>query len=315
MSAARAPTTLGVPSAHASPLPRSPHRLRAGTVLPDAASVSHARTHACRTRCAASLNNVGERDSGGTAQAKVQALLAAAEQDAASKAVVAAQAAASGAQRALNLAAKAQAFWSTAAAADVAASQALDTHRAAVLSVAPPGAYTRSVTALSSGEFESVLLDPSVDTFRLHARGEVQKIAEESAAAAQEHLLATERAAAANRAARQRLHDALRAVAQEDVTRVLGSANALRWTHPMDEVASQAVARAAAHAIASFNATGTAAGEQLSTVGAVLHPSALAGEFLADAAARSASTDALVAAFASKTRNPGVAARSDAAQQ
>ena len=108
----------------------------------------------------------------------------------------------------------------------------------------------------------------------------------------------------------------LRAAAETDVVQVLG-ALALRdsefgpaksgtqGTTSLEDAAAQAVARAAAHAVASLNAQ-QAGGGSASAEAQALLPTVLAGEFLADAAARTAGTDALVAAFQSKMRETPV---------
>lgn len=254
----------------------------------------------------------GEYGSGGgvsEAAAKAEALISEAVRDAENKAAAAQAAASAGVSRALRMSSAVTAFWGAGATADVASGQALSTHREAVLEDAPPGAYTRAVAGLSNREVEQVLMHGAVEEFRSKARAGIEKLANASAAAAAEHVAATERAAAANKASRLLLQTRLRAAAEQDVVAVLGALafrDGSEWqsqatsgaggTSSLEDAASQAVARAAAHAVASLNA------QQMSADAQALLPTVLAGEFLADAAARSANTDNLVAAFTSKMR-------------
>jgi hypothetical protein len=255
------------------------------------------------TRAAAEHGGASE------AAAKAEALINAAVRDAENKAAAAQSAASSGVSRALRMSSAVTAFWGAGANADVASGQALSTHREALLEDAPPGAYTRAVAGLSNREVEQVLMHGAVQEFRSKARAGIEKLANASATAAAEHVAATERAAAANKASRLLLQTRLRAAAEQDMVAVLGAlafregsdgktaANSgAAGTGALDDAASQAVARAAAHAVASLNA------QAVSTEAQALLPTVLAGEFLADAAARSASTDNLVAAFSSKMR-------------
>ena len=250
------------------------------------------------------------------AAARAEALINEAVRDAQAKTEAAQAAASAGVSRALRLSSAVTAFWGAGANADVASGQALSTHREALLEDAPPGAYTRAVAGLSNREVEQVLMHGAVEEFRNKARQGIEKLANASAAAAADHVAATERAAAANKKSRLELMTRLRAAAETDVVQVLG-ALALRdsefgpaksgtqGTTSLEDAAAQAVARAAAHAVASLNAQ-QAGGGSASAEAQALLPTVLAGEFLADAAARTAGTDALVAAFQSKMRETPV---------
>ena len=235
------------------------------------------------------------------AREAAEELLRAADEDAASRAVAAACVAAASAARTVSstwsLSYDAAAWWASGEQSDVLSSEALATHRDALLRLEqpPPAAFAAALAALDPDTLQA-LYSPHVAQLRQQARAQVERVTEESARQSNVNIAATAVAAEASARARAQLL-ALLAQQREDEA-------ALSW-QLWAGVPSRAAPSPAETSTGSdgspFAAAVTRAAKGLLTASAPTAPGLR--DALAQMVERSVSTDTLVEAFRDQVRD------------